>query len=190
MAGGDYGNIHGNKAKTKSGRKHRNERLTVVLFVPFVGDDDGRKGVVIGEVDLRHVWQGRQENPLFRAQGGACDARSHSETRLERCGTHGWKESKDEGVWMTNFAVEREVLGLAIADCNLPLQALEGTLASLIRWCEQRLDDHGNVKEARWSWRRCGLRRRQGWLGGGGRRGVACVRVVHGTGQWARELHA
>jgi hypothetical protein len=27
--------------------------LTVVPFVPFVGDEDGRKGVVIGEVDLR-----------------------------------------------------------------------------------------------------------------------------------------
>jgi hypothetical protein len=46
MAGGDYGNVCGNKAKTKRGQKPRHQGLTVVLFVPFVGDEDGRKGVV------------------------------------------------------------------------------------------------------------------------------------------------
>jgi hypothetical protein len=59
MAGGDDGNVRGNKAKTRSGRKHRHQDLTVVRFVPFVGDDDGRKGVVTGEVDLRRAWYGR-----------------------------------------------------------------------------------------------------------------------------------
>jgi hypothetical protein len=55
MAGGDYGNVHGNKAKTMSGRKHRHQELTVVWFVPFVGDEDGRKDVVTGEADLKRA---------------------------------------------------------------------------------------------------------------------------------------
>jgi hypothetical protein len=52
MADGDCGNICGNKAKTSSGWKHRHQELTVVRFVPFVGDEGGRKGVVTGEADL------------------------------------------------------------------------------------------------------------------------------------------
>jgi hypothetical protein len=60
MAGGDHGNIRGNKAKTKRGQKPRHQGLTMVPFVPFVGDEDGRKGVVTGEVDLKHlVWATR-----------------------------------------------------------------------------------------------------------------------------------
>jgi hypothetical protein len=48
MADGKYGKVRGNKAKTMSGRKHRHRDLTVVRFVPFVGDEDGRKGIVTG----------------------------------------------------------------------------------------------------------------------------------------------
>jgi hypothetical protein len=33
--------------------------LTVVRFVPFVGDEDGRKDVVTGEEDLKRAWYGR-----------------------------------------------------------------------------------------------------------------------------------
>jgi hypothetical protein len=61
MASGDYGNVRRNKAKTKSGRKHRHQGLTVVRFVPLVGDEDGRKGVITSEVDLKRAWQGRLE---------------------------------------------------------------------------------------------------------------------------------
>jgi hypothetical protein len=59
MAGGDYGNVRGNKAKTMRGRKHRHQVLKVVRFVPFVGDEDGRKDVVTGEEDLKRAWYGR-----------------------------------------------------------------------------------------------------------------------------------
>jgi hypothetical protein len=111
MAGGDYGNVRGNKAKTKRGWKPRHQGLMVVPFVPFVDDEDIRKGVVslARWISGAHGKDG-QKNPRFRAQEGTRDARGRSETRLGRFGMCGWKESKAEGVWTTNFAVEREVL--------------------------------------------------------------------------------
>jgi hypothetical protein len=59
MAGGDCGNVRGNKAKTSSGWKHGHQKLTVVRFVPFVGNEGGRKGVITGEADLQRAWYGR-----------------------------------------------------------------------------------------------------------------------------------
>jgi hypothetical protein len=59
MADDDCGNVRGNKAKTSSGWKHGHQELTVVRFVPFVGDEGSRKGVVTGEADLQCAWYGR-----------------------------------------------------------------------------------------------------------------------------------
>jgi hypothetical protein len=58
-AGGDYENARGNEAKRMSERKHRHLELTVIRFVPFVGDEGGRKGVVTGEADLQCAWYGQ-----------------------------------------------------------------------------------------------------------------------------------
>jgi hypothetical protein len=59
MADDDCRNARGNKAKTSSGWKHGHQELTVVRFLPFVGEDGGRNGVVTGEADLQCAWYGR-----------------------------------------------------------------------------------------------------------------------------------
>jgi hypothetical protein len=38
--------------------------------------------------------------------------------------------------------------------------------------------------------RRAAVRRRRGWLGGGGRRSAACGRMARGASPWVRERHA
>jgi hypothetical protein len=81
MAGGDYGNVHGNKAKTMSGRKHRNQELTVVRFVPFVGDEDGRKGVVTGESSQQ---VGAARAATVAGDGAVCARATEEERHLNR----------------------------------------------------------------------------------------------------------
>jgi hypothetical protein len=109
MAGGDYGNVRGNKAKTMSGRKHRHQELTVVRFVPFVGDEDGRKDVITGEADLKRAWYGRPD--IFRLPSSVSlrdDERRWGATigGLWSCG---WKELEGGGMWAVNRACELAV---------------------------------------------------------------------------------
>jgi hypothetical protein len=48
--GGNYGNVHGNSSKPKRRRTLRDQRLTRVQVMSFVGDEDGRKVGSHGEV--------------------------------------------------------------------------------------------------------------------------------------------
>jgi len=41
--GGGYGNVRGNSSKTRKRRALHDRWLTKVRFVPFAGDEDGRK---------------------------------------------------------------------------------------------------------------------------------------------------
>jgi hypothetical protein len=110
MAGGDYGNIRGNKAKTSSGQKHRHQELTVVRFVPFVGDEDGRKGVVTVEVDLKRTWYGRPEILRLPSSLWLRDNEKRWGAAIGRLWSCEWKELEGGGMWVANPASELVVL--------------------------------------------------------------------------------
>jgi hypothetical protein len=55
------------------GRKHRHQELTVIRFVPFVGDEGGRKGVVTGEANLQCACYGRPAIFRLPSSGGLRD---------------------------------------------------------------------------------------------------------------------
>jgi hypothetical protein len=110
MAGGDYGNVRRNKAKTRSGRKHRHQELTVVRFVPFVGKEDDRKGIVTGEVDLKRAWYGRPEFLRLPSSLWLRDDEKRWGAALGRLWSCGWKELEGDGMWAVNRASELVVL--------------------------------------------------------------------------------
>jgi hypothetical protein len=112
MASGDYGNVRGNKAKTKNRRKHRHQGLTVVQFVPLVGDEDGRKGVITGEVDLRRAWQGWLENLWWSSSLWLRDDEMRCRASIGRLWSSRWKEFEGDGRWVVNRASELVVLAL------------------------------------------------------------------------------
>jgi hypothetical protein len=110
MAGGDCGNVRGNKAKTTSGWKHRHQELTVVRFVSFVGDEDGRKGVVTGEVDLKRAWFGRPGILRFPSPMRLRDNEKRWGASIRMLWSCGWKELEGGGMWAANRASELVVL--------------------------------------------------------------------------------
>jgi hypothetical protein len=81
----------------------------VVRFVPFVGDEDGRKDVVTGEADLKRAWYGRPE--IFRLPSSVSlrDDKRRWGVAIGGLWSCGWKELEGGGMWAVNRACELAV---------------------------------------------------------------------------------